>query len=341
MGSRAQYNIGDAYYNSQEYDRAIAAYKRVLEQYPRSSYIIEAINGIQFAQLSAGGNDQSSEVLEEFLKDNPQTNTADQLRFRQAENLMQTGDYEAAIKEFKQYLRVTNSQRLMADAYMNLAEAYLQTNNITEAIAAFETVVNDFPANERAGSALSELGRISFEQKQYANSYEYYRKLSSEFPRFRQGALIGMGTAGIALGELERSKKEFNSVLSSNPGNASASLGLAKIDLAQKSYSDAEQRLSQIAASNTTEIGAEAQYLLGISKQDQGLHSEALEAFSKVNILYEAFDVWVSGAMVKSAESHIRLGNRGEALATLNTVVERYSGTEAAAKARALIQTLN
>jgi outer membrane protein assembly factor BamD (BamD/ComL family) len=37
------------------FDAAIEAYQKVLDEYPRSQYIIEAIDGIQFAQLSAGG----------------------------------------------------------------------------------------------------------------------------------------------------------------------------------------------------------------------------------------------------------------------------------------------
>ncbi len=78
--ARSQYNIGDAYYNAGEYERAIEAYKKVLDEYPRSEYIIEAINGIQYAQLSAGRSDSSSVILEDFLSDNPTSRTADQLQ---------------------------------------------------------------------------------------------------------------------------------------------------------------------------------------------------------------------------------------------------------------------
>src|SRR5699024_6789629 len=102
--ARAQYNIGDTYYNAGDYEKAIAAYKVVMEKYPDSEYIIEAANGIQYAQLTAGEKDQSAEMLEEFMENNPDASMADRLRFRKADNMMQSGNYEAAIEEFQQYL---------------------------------------------------------------------------------------------------------------------------------------------------------------------------------------------------------------------------------------------
>ncbi|MDZ7690509.1 MAG: tetratricopeptide repeat protein [Balneolaceae bacterium] len=92
--ARSQYAIGDAYYNAGDYQEAIDAYKTVLEEYPQSDFLIEAINGIQYAQLSSGQSDSSSAILEDFLDDHPQSSTADRLRYRQAENRYQSGDYQ-------------------------------------------------------------------------------------------------------------------------------------------------------------------------------------------------------------------------------------------------------
>ncbi|GAB5409816.1 MAG: hypothetical protein BalsKO_21810 [Balneolaceae bacterium] len=147
--ARSQYNIGDAFYNAGEYDRAIEAYKKVLDNYPRSRYIIEAINGIQYAQLSSGGQDSSSVILEDFLGDNPQSSTADRLRYRQAETVFQTGDYEGAIREFRQYLRVTNSDGLAPEAYSNLGESYRQLGQIDRAISSYQTIVDDYSGDSQ------------------------------------------------------------------------------------------------------------------------------------------------------------------------------------------------
>ena len=147
--ARAQYNIGDAFYNAGEYDRAVDAYQMVLENYPRSRYIIEAINGIQYAQLSSGGEDSSSVILEEFLSDNPQSRTADRLRFRQAETVFQTGDYEGAIQALKDE-QGPNSR-------YNLGNAYAQNGDYDKAIETYNKLLDEHPDYSDASNNLAKV----------------------------------------------------------------------------------------------------------------------------------------------------------------------------------------
>jgi TolA-binding protein len=335
--ARSQYNIGDAYYNAGEYERAIAAYQKVLDGYPRSSYIIEAINGIQYAQLSAGKSDSSSVILEEFLSDNPTSSTADQLRYRQALNVFQSGDYENAIREFRQYLRVTNSERLMPEAYSNLGEAYRQLGQIDNAITAYQTIVDEFPNDDLASSALTSLGTLNFERGEYELSHANYTQLLASAPRFRQEAYVGMGNASLAQEKIGQAKEEYESALQVNANNEAAKVGLGKVALANDNYDEARGLLFPIAERSTTEIGAEAQYYLGKILQQQNNFNAAIEEYAKVKVLFEAFDYWVSEAMYAMAESHIRLGNRGEAMTILNSIINNYPGTEAEQKAQRLL----
>lgn len=337
--ARSQYNIGDAFYNSGEYDRAIDAYKKVLDNYPRSRYIIEAINGIQYAQLSAGGEDSSSVILEDFLGDNPQSSTADRLRYRQAMSVFQTGDYEGAIREFRQYLRVTNSDDLAAEAYSNLGESYRQIGQIDRAINAYQTIVDDYSSDGQVPSALTSLGLLYYEEGEYETSHRYFDQLLRTASRFAQEAYIGMGNASLAQGNLEIARQEYEGGLRVNAGNEAASVGLGKVALAENNFDEATNILAPIADRNTTDIGAEAQFYLGLILQNQNNYEAAIAEYAKVKILFEAFDNWVSLGMYNSAECNILLGNRGDAIAILNEIVETYPGTEAAIKAQELIDT--
>lgn len=337
--ARAQYNIGDAYYNAGEYDEAIEAYREVMDKYPKSDYIIEAVNGIQYAQMSAGKGDSSSDVLEEFLAENPQASTADRLRFRQAENLMQSGDYNGAIKEFEQYIRITNNEQLLPDAHFNLADAYEQTNRINEAVEHYQTVVEDYPSSERAAASYVALGRIAYERGNHKQSYSYYEKLYNSSNRQQLPALIGMGNALLEMNEFDRAEEQYEKALERNRNHDPARVGLAKVALAKKNYSEAEDLLNLIAESNTTEVGAEAQYLLGRSKHEQQEYEEAIKAYSNVNILYSAFENWVAKALLGRARCYIQTGNRGDAINTLNTIVEQYPDTPEAREAQKLLDT--
>lgn len=337
--ARSQYNIGDSYYNAGEYEAAIEAYQTVLEEYPRSEYIIEAIDGIQFAQLSIGEEDTSTDLLEDFLSDNPTSTTADRLRFRQAENVYQAGDYDAAVSEFKQYLRITNNRELMPDAYFNLANAYMRTDSLQQAADVLQTLTNEFPESERAASALAELGRIEFELGNYEESLRYYEQLSETDERFLQEAYLGMGDANLQLGNRDEARQYYEQVLSINADNNAAKIGMGKV-LMEDGRRDAARRFFELVAENsTTAVGAESQYLLGQAYLEEGDRESALEAFSRVSVLFEAYDRWVSLSMYKTAEIYIREGRRGEAISLLNSIVETYPETEGAQQARRLLET--
>jgi tetratricopeptide (TPR) repeat protein len=335
--ARAQYNIGDTYYNAGDYEKAIAAYKEVMEKYPDSEYIIEAVNGIQYAQMSGGETDSSSAVLEDFLADNPHTSMADQLRFRQADNYRQSGDYQGAIEEFKQYIRITNNDELLPDAHYNLADSYEETNQIDEAKQAYQTVVSKFPDSERAAPSLAALGDIAYSKGNYKESFDYFSELAEISSEYRQEAYIGMGNAQLAMNNLEQAAEHYQSALDNEANYDPANVGLAKVAINNGNYPKAEELLSPVAESNTRDTGAEAQYLLGVIKYEQGEYQAAVKAFSNVSVLYEAYGEWVAKALLDQARSYIQMGQRGEARSTLNTLIEDYPDLPEAAEAKRLL----
>lgn len=337
--ARSQYNIGDAYYNAGEYQKSIASYKKVLEEYPKSDYLIEAVNGIQYAQLAAGEKDTSSEILEQFLADHPQATTADRLRFRQAENLQQSGNYQDAIASFRQYIRVTNNESNVPEAYYNIADSYMQLDQPAKARQAYQTIVDNYPASERVAPALAALGRLSFEEGNYQESYGYYNRLLDQSGQLKLEAHIGMGNASLAMNKLDEARQQFETATQLNSSSDLGRLGLGKVALKQKQYDQAESLLQPIAKNNTTEIGAEAQFRLGQSYQQQGDYDRALKAYSNVKVLYEAFDRWVSDALLHSAQCYIEQGNKNEARNTLNAIIDQYPGTDAAKAAQKMLNT--
>ena len=97
---------------------------------------------------------------------------------------------------------------------------------------------------------------------------------------------------------------------------------------------------AEIAKSNTGAEGAEAQFLLGRVFQDKKQYTEALTAYSKVKILYEAYEYWVAKSLLESAVCYLKLGNPVEAKKTLKIITDRYSNTEIAKDAEAMLLNL-
>ncbi|MDX1590314.1 MAG: tetratricopeptide repeat protein, partial [Balneolaceae bacterium] len=252
-------------------------------------------------------------------------------------NLLQAGEYDAAVREFRQYLRITNNQSLVPDAYFNMADAYQRTGDLDGAIAAYETLINDYPQSERTAPALAELGRLLLMEGAYEASIDRYNQLAELDPRYRQEAYLGLGNANLEMDRIQAARQNFEQVLSLNPASDAARVGLGKVLLEDSRPDEARRFFSLVADNNTTAVGAEAQYLLGESYLRENNFDAALEEFGKVSTLYQAYDVWVAEAQYKTAEIYIREGRRGDAINLLNSIVEEYPGTEGAAKAQRLL----
>jgi TolA-binding protein len=260
------------------------------------------------------------------------------LRFRQAEFLLRTADYRGAVEAFRDYIRVTNSTRLVPEAYFNLAEAFRQLNDEPQAIAAYETILREHPRSARAESALLNLGMIQFDNGKFDVALDYFTQLEARTQRLRTEAGVGRGNSLLALGRLDEAEQAYRRVIQRGGTQEAAELGLAKVLIRKGQGTDAEAKLREISQNNSFEIGAEAMYWLGFVKQQAGNHAEALETYARVRVLFEAYDHWVAMSMVRTAEIQRIRGNTSESRAMYNSVIERYPNTEAANIARRVLQ---
>ncbi len=342
--ARSQYNIGDAYYNAGDYDRAIAAYRKVLNSYPNSDYVVEAANGIDYAEQAASGGTpanaaDSASALDNFINENPQdSRTTDQLRYRQAESLVQSGDYIKAIEKLEQYIRISNNDQLLPDAYINLADAYMQTDRQAEAEKTYRSLVDEYPDSDEAAEGLAALGQLAEDRGNSQIAYDYYSRLAEKGGSDRLEAFTGMGDARLALNDMDGAREQYEAALKISGNFPGAKVGMAKIALAQGNYADAVQQLNPIAEANTSAVGAEAQYLLGTARQGQGDYKAALDEYANVSVLYQVYDRWVAKSMLKSAECYTELGNSSEARNVLQDLRKKYPRSREAQQAQQMLQ---
>ncbi|MCA1802504.1 MAG: tetratricopeptide repeat protein [Rhodothermaceae bacterium] len=336
--ARAQYNIGDAYYNANRNEEAIEAYRKVLRNYPRSDLIIEAVNGIQFAQSAMGDDDTSNQILEEFLAGNPQSRTADRLRFRQADNQLQAGDYNGAIASFRQYLRVTNDEAMIPEALFNLADAYEQTNNMDEAIESYRNIVENHRRSERYEPALTSLGRIYNDQGMYDEAIASYQRLIDTSTLMRFEANIGLGEGHLAKRDYNSAQQFFERANELTPNSETAKIGLGKVAFHRNNYDEARRIFSELAEQSTMEPGAEAQYMIGRIYQSQRFYDDAIQAYANVRVLFNIYEKWVARSLLRSAECYRAIGNSSEAENILRNIQESYPGTDEAREASQMLR---
>ncbi len=326
--ARAQYQIGDAYYNAGNYEEAIAAYRRVMDTYPGSNLVVDAVRGIQFAQIAAGMEDTSLEVLEDFLNQHPQTGTAEQLRYRQAENLLQAGDYREAVSSFRNYIRVTTSESMIPEAWYNIAEAYEQLGEKDNAIASYREITEGYPRSDQVDPALLHIGRLELERGRQNRAITALEQLVEREGRLQVEALAALGEANLAAGRINQAEDAFDRALQRRGDHEQSLIGKGLVALERGQLMDAENHFSRVADASMLENGARAQYYLGNVEQMRRNHEAAIEAYARVSTLYEAYDQWVARAMLATAESYRLMGQSGRASQMLRDVIERFPDTE-------------
>lgn len=335
--ARAQYNIGDALFNEGQFDSAIVAYNEVLNNYPRSTYIIEAANGIQYAQLATGQEDTSNELLQNFIKKNPRASTLDALRYRKAESLFQSGDYENAIKSFEQYLVVSNSSALKDDAIFQIAEAYRILNRFQEAEVRYKELISTYPQSELTATALATLGKQSFQNKQYQQSLSYFNELEKQGARYQVDAWLGQAEALTALNNFGSVTTLYNKILEKNANNAAAKVGLGILALKQADYATADSLLTPVAEQDLSEYGAKALYHLALVELEQNDEANALIHLGRVSVLFGIYEEWVTHSGLKTIEIYLSQNRKGDAAKVLQSMQEKYPESDFTKEAKRLM----
>lgn len=84
LAHRAQYWIGDSYYNLRDYKNAIASQQRVIANYPDSASIPDALLNIASSQVELGDAAGARRTLDKLVKRYPTSDAAEKARKRLA-----------------------------------------------------------------------------------------------------------------------------------------------------------------------------------------------------------------------------------------------------------------
>jgi len=307
----------------------------VLNRYPRSDYVVDAINSIRDAGLAIGLADNTNQLMDQFLARNPNATTADRLRLSQARSLMDAGNIPSAINAYREIDRLTSDDLTRAESQFNLADAFERQGNYSAARAAYLTIVNQYPSSNRMGPALANLGRIAYDNGNFSESLQYFDRLARENTRMRQEARVGMGNAYLAMGDGAKARENFAAAGSTS--SDAVTLGLAKADLSEGRYSEAEAAFKALAQSSSSVTGAEAQYQLGRAQQLAGRCQDAINSFAAVRVLFGAYESWVARAMLEQSSCYDQLGNRVESRRILQQLADDYPNTDAGREAARLL----
>ncbi|MGB2869641.1 MAG: tetratricopeptide repeat protein, partial [Bacteroidota bacterium] len=306
-----------------QYVAAEKSYREVLRQFPQSPFVADAITGIQYCLTAQGKEQQALEVLDEFIKDNPGTTVAEEIALKKADWLFSQRNYADAAKEYRTLADRYPKSKNAATAIFKLATCYRIQDNLMESALTFERAASMAGrASRLAGDALLEASDIYTAQNNRSKARSLLQKIEQEYKdpvvlteaAYRQGLLL------LLEGKTPEAKNRFEALIARSPNLPVADkcrVAVAKIYILSGDFSPAQSLVELVATTQTNEIGAEAQYLVGETLAGRKDWKNAVPAYLRVKYVFGAYEEWV-------ARAYLALGAVYEATQEFRKAKEAY-----------------
>ncbi|MCF8242140.1 MAG: tetratricopeptide repeat protein [Melioribacteraceae bacterium] len=341
----ALYSIGDGYFNLAEYDSAVTFYSKLIEEYPQTDYVFDAINGIQYSYVAKDEPQKAVKYIDQYIAAYPTSKLGDQILFKKGETYYSIGEYDYAKVAYKEFIATYPTSQLVADAYYWIGKSAENLNQTEDAIFNYKRVVDNYVNTEVGISSVIELGKIYSDRKQYLEAIELYNNsinLVSESNRVPELMYL-KGLAQVQTGSIPEAYKTFNEVISFYDGNifaAKSKIELGILELTRGSYETAGQLFSELGENRIDDIGAQAQYLYGVSLFDQNKIEQAIAAFVRVRSVFSTYDEWYTKSLLKLGDCYVKLNDRGKARDMYRAVLKRHNNDEYGREANSKLRKL-
>jgi len=233
-------------------------YRQIIQKYPAR----EEAKDARYQRLIGlyNANDPAlRDEIDEFIKDNPEGERADQARLLKAEALYKEHDFAAAAPLYAGLRDSKLTVKLRAESAFKLGWCFVQRKEPAQAIDAFNYFLQAFPANPQVPSALAQRALAHQEAKDYARARADLDNLLNNFPKARERE-AALQQKALILGQTDDTKgmtATFQQLLQEFPQSAAAAQAHYYIG---KSAFDAKDYENAIAEMNTARKLNQEQY---------------------------------------------------------------------------------
>lgn len=197
------------------------------------------------------------------------------------------GDYQAAINAFNQFTASHQLAAIPAQLFLTLGRAYRQIGNADAAAIAFQTLIDQYPADPLLGDALLERGRTRFLAGDSPAAIRLYLAIADNYPSLADAAGVALWRAGYLYGtngETALSRQVFTRLAEAYPDHELTSNGLfiaASAAVREQAWSQADYLYAKLATLSSGSEQAAAYLWVGriaLLQNDAALASEAFDS---------------------------------------------------------------
>ncbi|HLS36791.1 MAG TPA: tetratricopeptide repeat protein [Sphingobacterium bovisgrunnientis] len=326
---RALLTIGLVQYNQDNTDAARATFERVVSQYATTDEAKQAIRSIENIYLDKGDATGYIRYATSTNIGNLSQAEQDAHTFGIARNLFERGNYQGAVEAVNAYFDKFPKPINEKFARFIRGESYAQLKQDQQALHDFNIIMNDWTSAYTEKTLIS-VSKLHLRNKSYNEAVQVLKKLelTSEYKENYgfaiKNLLISYYNIGDPVETLTYSNILKNYEKSSEEDIALAHLYAAKAYAKQNKTADATKELNLAALKSKTETGAEARYLVAEQQLKAKQYDKAIESAFDIANTFSSYDYWVAKGFILMSDAYVGKGDKFQAKATLESVIENY-----------------
>ncbi|TWT34160.1 tol-pal system protein YbgF [Blastopirellula retiformator] len=332
------YAVAASQYARKDWEAAIIAFDRFIDDYPNHSLTgpIYFYRGEALVQLEDFAS--ARESYEQFLQQVQTHASRPQAEFRIAECYYLTGDLKLAKSDFETFVAARQDHHLYSHALPYLGEIALTNKKYDEAETRFHAALETAPSPLMAAEAELGLARALRESGQLTAARKAYRNVLKQEAIETGDAQFELGVVEYRLGNHRVAVDLLSEVANAaGPNIAVAKLWIAKAYYEVRDWPQAEQRLQELSQDESLQAYRdEIDYLTARIRLEQGGTSEGLALLEQLLANYPA-SAWCDESLFYLTEAAIVTGDIDKASAAAERLILEYPTREATPKAVRLV----
>ncbi|MCL1974268.1 MAG: tetratricopeptide repeat protein [Bacteroidetes bacterium] len=332
--TKALVELGLIQINLKQPDRAMAFYKKVLEEFPESPEADNALAGIENIYQEKNDARGYFDYLAQLGRESGKTaDQQEQMMFDAGERLFLNGAYTEALKSFRDLLKQYPDGSQNAQTHFYIAECLLQNGKDEEAADAYLTAMRN-GSGSFAEQAILQYARISYRLEKFEEARKGYETLS-------EIALLEKNKAEAEIGKSRSYYKEQRFEQAAAQAQKTVQIkGLPPSVTQELTYIEAKslQTLGQqepaislfqkLASETYTPLGAESAYILIQNAYNSGNFDQAEEQIYALSDSDSPQHYWIALSFIILGDIYTERGEFEQALATYQSLLDEYKPAE-------------
>jgi TolA-binding protein len=329
--SQALSDLGLAYMNLGDKQKALAFYDQVVKSAPKSAQSKSALQGIKEIYVAEGNADGYFDYAQNMgLESNVSQLTRDSMAYISAQKLYLENKMEAATASLSSYLKNYPQGYYRNDALFYLSDCYVRAGNEAEAIVSLSELAEQ-GQTQYSERVLDKLSSMCYKSERWAEAAKAYRSLYdvTSDAKLKKSSASGYVASTLKYADDEALLKMADDAekmtVMTDVARRKARYAKASVLLRQQKQEEALKVFKTLATEAKSAEGAEAHYRLIEAEFNAKQYDKAEKMVYDFSDTKTPQNYWLAKSFILLGDIYLSKGDGFQARATYQSVVDGYS----------------